>query len=89
MSLRIAARGKLKLGKKDSNVVGPCKKMTKPRKNNLCSTSSPKFYLKNEYLVYLEVYQALNSSFYSSDDIAIFVLNDYYFRPPSITAHYL
>ena len=33
MSLRIAARGKLKLGKKDSNVVGPCKKMTKPRKN--------------------------------------------------------
>lgn len=32
MSLRIAARGKLKLGKKDSNVVGPCKQMTKPRK---------------------------------------------------------
>ena len=35
MSLRIAARGKLKLGKKDSNVVGPCKKMTKPRKKSL------------------------------------------------------
>ena len=68
MSLRIAARGKLKLGKKDSNVVGPCKKMTKPRKKHVCSTSSPKFCLKNEYLVYLEIYKALNSSFYSSDD---------------------
>ena len=32
MSLRIAARGKLKLGKKDSNVVGPCKNKTKSRK---------------------------------------------------------
>ena len=49
----------------------------KTKKKNVCSTSSLKFYLKNEYLVYLEIYQALNSSFYSSDDIAIFVLNDH------------
>jgi hypothetical protein len=58
----------------------------KTKKKNVCPTSSPKFYLKDDYLVYLEMYQALNFSFYSSDDIAIFVLNDYYFRPPSITA---
>ena len=61
----------------------------KTKKKNVCSTSFPKFYLKDDYLVYLEIYQALNSSFYSSDDIAIFVLNDYYFRPRSITEHYL
>ena len=47
------------------------------------------YFLKDDYLVYLEIYQALNSSFYSSDDNDIFVLNDYYFRSPSITAHYL
>ena len=46
MSLRIAARGKLKLGKKDSNVVGPFKKMTKPRKKMFASLPPQNFYKK-------------------------------------------